>query len=70
LNSEGDEWVLVDPNQVEPAPPAPEIFVQDEAIGDQAGSTAVHLPSADIALELSLDRSRRPDHHQFHQLRV
>jgi len=58
LNSEGDEWILVDPNQVELTPPAPEIFVQDEAIGDQAGSTPVNLPSADVALELSLDRAR------------
>ncbi len=58
LNSEGDEWILVDPNQVELTPPAPEILVQNEAVGDQAGSTPEYLPPADVALELSLDRAR------------
>ncbi len=58
LNSEGDEWILVDPNQVEPAPPAPAVVYQDEAGDAQIATAPVYLPHADAELELALDRAR------------
>ena len=58
LNSEGDEWVLVDPDPIEPAPPAPAVVYQDEAVGDGTELAPVYLPPDDSALGLSLDRAR------------
>jgi predicted outer membrane repeat protein len=58
LNSEGDEWILVDPNQVEPEPPAPLVVHQDEAVGDGTELAPVYLPPDDASLGLTLDRAR------------
>jgi len=58
LNSEGDEWVLVDPDQIELAPPAPPVVFQDEEAGDGTELAPVYLPPDDSALGLALDRAR------------
>jgi len=58
LNSEGDEWVLVDPDQIEPAPPSPAVVYQDEAVGDGTELAPVYLPPDDSALGLALDQAR------------
>lgn len=64
LNSEGDEWVWVDPNQVEITPPAPPLVVQDEkdALPGAGTDAAANLFSAqaqaEAALGAALDRAR------------
>ncbi len=50
LNSEGDEWVEVDPLQKEPTPPAPELTTQNESEQLPLVIPAAVLPGPEVAL--------------------
>jgi hypothetical protein len=58
LNSEGDEWVLVDPDQIEPKPPAPPAAFHREGEDQPPQSLVVTRPGMEAALGLALDRAR------------
>jgi hypothetical protein len=58
LNSEGDEWVLVDPNQVDPAVPAPLAAPGGQGEDSPAALAPAILPGAEAALGLALDQAR------------
>ncbi len=58
LNAEGDEWVLVDPSQVDPAVPAPPAAPGGQGEDSPAVLAPAVLPGAEAALGLALDRAR------------
>jgi hypothetical protein len=58
LNTEGDEWILMDPNQAEVRPPAPLTSYQGEVIDDQSEPVLADRPPAEVDLELGLGKAR------------
>ena len=58
LNSEGDEWILVDSSQVEPKPAAPDPIQPGEGEARPLVYPETYLPPSDGALEIALDRAR------------
>lgn len=59
LNSEGDEWVVVDPQQAAPTPPTPVVVAQNESDALPLVQPAAVLPGSEAALGLALDQARQ-----------
>ena len=59
LNSEGDEWIEVDPLQKEPTPPAPELALQNESEQLPLAIPSAVLPEPEAALGVALDKVRQ-----------
>ena len=58
LNSEGDEWILVNPDQVAPSPSAPAAIQQDERQDLLLEIPPPAQPGPEAELGLALDRAR------------
>jgi hypothetical protein len=58
LNSEGDEWILVDPDEVEPKPPVPAAVQQGESEERAPALLPSYLPPSDVQLGIALDQAR------------
>ena len=59
LNSEGDEWLVVDPHKTGPTPPAPDVEPQNESMVPTLVLPAAVLPGPEETLGLALDQVRQ-----------
>ncbi len=59
INSEGDEWVAIDPQQTAPTPPSPELASQNESDQHPLVVPEAVVPGSEAALGLALDQARQ-----------
>src|SRR4030043_2372429 len=59
LNSEGDEWVVVNPQKAAPTPLTPDVTIQNESEVLPLVLPVTVVPGLEVALGLALDQARQ-----------